>query len=324
MHLLDFLRLHPALSQVAASSRAGSVVSLSSTPSSSWGTLAAFFQRECKSTTLLVLPTGETAERAANDLRALFDEDDENSPRVLFFPTPDRVGDEDDLSTTRERLGTLDALHGGKPVVVVTTAKSLATPTLPPDELRHGYDEIVVGQTLEREPFLEHLSSTGFERVDEVEASGQFAARGGIVDFFPPASPSAIRLELFGDEVDSLRFFNIETQRSTEKIPSIRLTPPREVYLSPRKGREVATQLQELLDEQSARLERNGRADAAEALRERAGRDIEKLRGAVYFPGLDRYRALLYPSQPSLLEHLPAAPQWCGLIRAARVLKSSA
>ena len=326
MHLLDIFSQNAALLEAAQNLKPKTAIALAKTPSASWGTVAAFVARESKATTLVIAPDGETAERAANDLRALFDEENADNPRVLFFPNPERIGDESDLSSTRERLGTLDALHNDKAVVVITTAKSLSSPTLPPTELRQGYDEIKAGQTLERDEFLAHLADTGFERIEEVEQSGQFAARGGIIDFFPPASQSAIRLELWGDEIDSLRFFDVTTQRSTEKVTSVRLTPPREVYLSREKGREIADKLQGLLDEQCEDLRDE---IVAEHLRESVGRDIERLRNATYFAGLDRYRALLYPETPTLLEHLPesAIVVWCDPNRALsqinRVLEDS-
>ncbi|HEX8833307.1 MAG TPA: transcription-repair coupling factor, partial [Abditibacteriaceae bacterium] len=170
---------------------------------------------------------------------------------------------------------------------------------------RHGYDEIVVGQTLERDDFIEHLAGTGYERVEVVEAAGQFAARGGIVDFFPPASGIAIRLELFGDEIDSLRHFDVSTQRSSEKIKVVSLTPPRELYLTKKRGEEVAAKLEKLLRKQKDRLEFDGRDREAEHLQEVVSRDLERMRDAAYFPGLDRYRSLLYPDHPTLFEHLP-------------------
>src|SRR5690606_34710649 len=162
---------------------------------------------------------------------------------VLLFPVPDRTQGEEiggDSRATQERLAVLDALHGEKPVIVVAPVNALAHTTLPPEELTSGYDVIAVGQTLDRDEFIAHLSETGFEAGDEVEARGQLAARGGLVDFFPPASEKPVLLELFGDEIDSLRFFDLDSQRSTDKLTEFRLTPPREEYLSPKRGREVA------------------------------------------------------------------------------------
>jgi transcription-repair coupling factor (superfamily II helicase) len=300
MNLLDLL---PQLAQIA-NLKAQKFVGV---PSPAWGALAAARQRDAGNTLLLVAPNTELAERAAHDLHAIFD-GEPAAPKVLLFPVPDRMqGDEvgGDSRATQERLAVLDALHGETLVIVVAPVNALAHTTLPPEELRQGYDSIVVGQTLDREEFINHLAETGFERTDEVEAPGQFAARGGLIDFFPPASEYPIRLELFGDEIDSLRTFDLDSQRSIDKLQEFRLTPPREEYLSLKRGREVASQLQEILEQQVVELESAGLGDDAQTLRERAAKDIARLEQATYFPELSRYRALLYPSRPTLFEHLP-------------------
>ena len=152
--------------------------------------------------------------------------------------------------------------------------------------------------------FSKISAGAGYERVETVEAPGQFAARGGIIDFFPPATGQAIRLELWGDEIDSLRAFDVTTQRSTGKVESVRLTPPRETFLTPKRGKEVAEVAEKLLEKQ-LRVLASEDESAAEKLEERVGRDIEKLRDAAYFAGLSRYASLIYPDQPTLLEHLP-------------------
>jgi transcription-repair coupling factor (superfamily II helicase) len=308
MNLLELLKNHPTLPQVVDTLQKNEAVAVTGAPSASWGTVASFLCLEQQRTLLLIAPDGEAADRCANDISALFETVDGETPEILQFPIPERAGVEDvegDRGATQERLAALDALHRDKPVVVISTANALAHPTLPPYELRHGYDEIAKGQTLDREQFVEHLASTGYERVETVEAPGQFAARGGIIDFYPPASGIAIRLELWGDEVDSLRHFDAETQRSTDKIPSVRLTPPREIYLSLKKGREAAAVLEKLLEKQTTALEIEGKTHESEHLAEVGARDIERLRHGTYFPGLDRYRSLLYPNHPTLLEHLP-------------------
>lgn len=308
MQLLDLLKLQPPLQQaVKQLERAGSQQQLTGAPSPAWAAAAAFLQRESGRTLLLVTPNEEAAEKATNDLRALCEQSEHQEPEALLFPIPERAGLEEvtgDSSATQDRLATLDAVHGAKPVIIIAAVNALAHPTLPPDELRHGYDQIVVGQTLDRDEFVEHLAQTGYERVEQVEEPGQFAARGGLIDFYSPVAKSPLRVELFGDEIDSLRYFDVNTQRSTEKIQEVRLTPPREVYLTRERGAKIAAQLEKLLDKQVAKL-RKADEEAAEALAEAANRDIERIRDGVYFSGLDRYRSLLYPQQPTLFEHLP-------------------
>jgi transcription-repair coupling factor (superfamily II helicase) len=275
--------------------------------SPAWGVLAADVQRRSAGTLLLVAPNTELAERCAHDLNALFDGEPE-APRVLLFPMPDRLQNAEaggDARATQERLGVLDALHRETNLIVVAPINALAQSTLPPDELRRGYDSVSVGQTLEREEFLSHLIEIGYERVEEVEASGQFATRGGLIDFFPPASELPIRLELFGDEIDSLRAFDIETQRSTDKLSEFRLTPPREEYLTPARGQEIAKQIRALLEKHILELLADGLQEQAETLKERVERDAARLETGVYFSELVRYRTLLYPTHPTLFQHLP-------------------
>ncbi len=309
MHLLDLVAQYPSIKKAVAQLVNGAMtLPLSGVPSPAWGTLAAALHAARGSHALLITPNVEAAENAANDLQAIFALSEHAPPEVALFPIPDRAGSEDgagDRGAIQDRLAALDALHGTHPAIVIAPVNALAHPTLPPGELRHGYDQIQVGQTLERDEFIEHLAGTGYERVPHVEAPGQFAARGGLIDFFLPAAREAVRIELFGDEVDSIRCFDVESQRSTTKMDSVRLTPPREVYLSPERGKAIAVQLQDLLDEQAAALRRAGKLDEANTLVEIAGRDIQRLRQGVYFDGLDRYRALIYPKHPTLFDHLP-------------------
>ena len=121
-------------------------------PSAAWGAIAGAVQRRAGETLLLVAPNTELAERCAHDLNALNDGDND-APQVLLFPVPDRSqtgSGGGDSRATQERLGVLDALHrSDKPLVVVAPVNALAHSTLPPEELRGGYDKIAVGQTLD-------------------------------------------------------------------------------------------------------------------------------------------------------------------------------
>lgn len=300
MNLLELLAAHIDRSQFEKTLWAR-------VPSPAWGAFSGTIQAESESTLLLIAPNTELAERAAHDLHAIF-AGEPDAPKVLLFPVPERMqGDEigGDSRSTQERLAVLDALHREKRVIVVAPVNALAHTTLPPEELQQGYDVIALGQTLDRDGFIAHLTSTGFERVDEVEAPGQFAARGGLIDFFPPASEKPVRLELFGDEIDSLRTFDLESQRSVDKLQEFRLTPPREEYLDAQRGSEIAEQLRKILEEQVSELGADGREKDAEVLRERALKDITRLEQGSYFAELSQYRAMLYPGQPTLFEHLP-------------------
>jgi transcription-repair coupling factor (superfamily II helicase) len=89
------------------------------------------------------------------------------------------------------------------------------------------------GDTIRHEALAELLVLNGFQRVDTVRESGEFAIRGGIVDIFPVNAPDPIRLDFFGDQLDSLKTFDALTQKTLEKIYSIRLQPVSEIILTP-------------------------------------------------------------------------------------------
>ena len=303
MNLLELLASHKPLEKLnfQALSKTAKTLRIDGAPPQSWAPLAAHLSRKTNRTVILVAPTSESGENALLDLAALR----EGEAEPLYFPAPDRavLEEDDDRNATQDRLAVLDALHRSS-CLVVTTATALAHPTLPVKELVQGYDELVVNQKLERDDFILHLAEAGYERIDEVEAPGQFAVRGGIIDFYPPAGGTPIRLELFGDEIDSLRAFDVSSQRSTEKLRTVRLTPPRELYLSVSKGQEIAAKLKIALDEELQRLQ--AFPDDIAVLKRRFEREIEHLERGTYFRGVERYRGLLYPEHPTLFDHLPA------------------
>ena len=305
MQFLDLLESNAQLQKLTFAAQAkpqSQPIKAEGAPPASWAPLVAQLARTSDKTVVLVCPTAESGENALRDLSAISSDDEKEA---LYFPAPDRavLDDTDDRNATQERLAVLDAIHREKPLIV-TTALAVAHPTLPVKQLVQGYDELNVGQTLTRDDFIAHLSEAGYERVEEVEESGQFAVRGGIVDFYPPAGGTPMRLELWGDEIDELRAFDVETQRSTEKLKSIRLTPPRELYLSAAKGREIAAQLLVALDEEIERLK--AFPEDIRALKRRFDREIELLDSGSYFPGVERYRGLIETQHSTLFDHLPA------------------
>jgi transcription-repair coupling factor (superfamily II helicase) len=305
MQFLDLLERHPSLEKItfkAFAKNQKNAVVLENAPPASFAPLCAYLARKTEKTVVLVCPTNEGAENAIVDLTAMMG-DDEGIKEPLYFPAPDRsLLEDDDRNATQERLAVLDALHRDT-CIVVTSAIAVSHPTLPVKDLVQGYDELVVGGKMERDDFILHLDEAGYERVDEVEAPGQFAVRGGILDFYPPAGGTAVRLELFGDEIDSLRSFDLETQRSTGKLKSIRLTPPRELYLSASKGKEIAKVLQEALDEKLVRI-KVFEQDARD-LKEKTDREVELLKGGHFFKGIEKFRGLIYPELPTLFDHVP-------------------
>lgn len=138
---------------------------------------------------------------------------------VAVFPAwegePRRYRDE--VQATRLRL--LARLAGpDAPLVVVASIQSLVQPVPPPGFLRKERVALRVGEQIAEQWLLEWLVQGGYERVDVVQVPGEFCVRGGIVDVFPPNSDDPLRIEFFDDEIESLRYFDVETQRATQLV----------------------------------------------------------------------------------------------------------
>jgi transcription-repair coupling factor (superfamily II helicase) len=186
---------------------------------------------------LLVSADDRSARDLAADLRAYM------APRrVRFYPSrgtgyashvtppPHLVG---------LRIDALDALQRQEDAVVVAGATALAE-AVPAAELRPAGFAISRGEEIELDRIAGDLVAAGYERVEQVEARGQFAVRGGILDVFPATEERAVRIELFGDEVESMRWFSTFTQRSLGDAERVELAPAAELDLEHRELAELA------------------------------------------------------------------------------------
>ncbi|HTN54427.1 MAG TPA: CarD family transcriptional regulator, partial [Anaeromyxobacter sp.] len=190
---------------------------------------------------LAVAPDEEAAESLAHDLAFFL-----GAGAVARVPA-DAVLPYDDLSPDRgqelERLAALARLHLAPAEVraVVVSARGLARRVIPRRVLEAGADLLGRGVTIEREALAEKLVRLGFTRTPLVEDPGTFAVRGGIVDLWSPADRAPVRLEFFGDEVESCRRFDPESQRSGEEVGEVLLCPAREALFTD-EGKQAAKQ----------------------------------------------------------------------------------
>jgi transcription-repair coupling factor (superfamily II helicase) len=176
----------------------------------------------------ILVPAGVGVLRMMDDLRAFAALTSAKAPgEVAAFPAPHaalwRGGA--DREEDAERAALLERLLRGEPLWLVTTPRGATGPLPGPEAVRGQLLSIAVGEAIDREALVEHLAAAGYERVETVGEVGQWSVRGGIVDVFSPARPTPVRLELFGDDVESIRAFDPSTQRSTEPLPAISLVP---------------------------------------------------------------------------------------------------
>ncbi len=240
---------------------------------------------------LLVVSDEAQAEQVTDVLKALAQQPEE----VLCLPDRDALPYErlmSDIETTQQRLNALIRLTQHYPQsIVVCSARALTQPVIPARELAASLYELVAGQEVDLTSMLDHLYNLGYEPVTEVEEPGQFSHRGGIVDLFPLTLPRPVRIEFFGDEIESLRTFDPETQRSLNPVATCVVTPAREAL--PTRGPEAARVLAQL---NTTMLH----PDADERWR----RDLEDLRARRSFDDITFYLPYLHP-QTSVLDYLP-------------------
>jgi len=140
-------------------------------------------------------------------------------------------------TTRRERLQTLTGLaryhlpfteKPETPPILVASARSLMTRTLPRRDYLKACKRLSVGETIQPETLLRSWAGIGYQRADTVLEPGQFSHRGGLLDVWPPVEPHPVRLDFFGDEIDTIRGFDPASQRTVEKLDSLLITPARE------------------------------------------------------------------------------------------------
>ncbi len=214
-----------------------------------------------------------------------------------------------------ERLKVLSAILCGEIDVVVTTPDAALSYTIPPERFISSMMKIEYDKTsIDTAEFAEKLLSSGYVRAELVDAAGQFAVRGGIIDIYPPSARFVdingkqligsypLRIELFGDEIDRMELFDAETQRMTVALDSAELIPAREILIdgeTKKKLRDaVAAQFKKSNDER--------------ACSEMTG-EIAAIDGGLDINFVDKYFTLVYPERTSLIDYLSSVT--CVLMR---------
>ncbi len=170
-----------------------------------------------------------------NDLKAkeLYEEYKFYDRNVMLYPAKDLIFFQADIhgnQLVKERIRTLRRVMERKPVTIVTTYAALMTPQVMWEE--QDIIEIHRGGSLNESVLARQLVDMGYEKTYQVESPGQFSIRGGIVDVFDLTEENPYRIELWGDEVDSIRSFDVLSQRSIEKLEGIHIYPATEFVLS--------------------------------------------------------------------------------------------
>ena len=201
----------------------------------------------------------------------------------------------------QKRLRQLFDLKRGATSLQIMTWESLSQRTMPPEVLMRSAFTMETGKEYSLSDLTQRLASAGYSRCGMVEGPGQFAVRGGILDVFSPAADRPFRAEFFGDELDTMGYFDPDTQRRTENTDSVVILPVGETQtrLHPNGLEGLCADLQRLITRQKRRKNIN------EPLIKTLEKDLEKYENGVQNPASDRYMALIYPEMATAADYIP-------------------
>ena len=258
---------------------------------------AAGIRQELNRPVVVVCADEGEAERMARDLAALSGEAVRTlSAREFTFHNAAVVS----RQYEHRRLSTLRALAAGECPLLVCTVESILQRTIPKTLLTQAAQVVRMGERHDLGELAGTLAAAGYTRCEQVEGVGQFALRGGILDFFSPAHPKPVRVEFFGDEIDAMGLFDPDTQRRIENLGAAEILPAAEVLpqFAPGGYGGLLEGLDRLI---SQAKRRKGNETLVQTLEE----DRERLAASTAFPAMDRYIALIYPVMATAADYFP-------------------
>ena len=258
---------------------------------------AAGIRQELNRPVVVVCADEGEAERMARDLAALSGEEVRTlSAREFTFHNAAVVS----RQYEHRRLSTLRALAAGECPLLVCTVESILQRTIPKTLLTQAAQVLRMGERHDLGELAGTLAAAGYTRCEQVEGVGQFALRGGILDFFSPAHPKPVRVEFFGDEIDAMGLFDPDTQRRIENLGAAEILPAAEVLPQFTPGGYGG-----LLDGLDRLISQAKRHKGSETLVQTLEEDRERLSASTAFPAMDRYIALIYPVMATAADYFP-------------------
>ena len=234
--------------------------------------------RDLNRQTIFIANTDLEAKKVYDDLSFYMKDNVEylGSQDILFYHL-----DAKDRSEEARKLKVLLKLAKGENIILVTSIEAVMRKYIPKEVLLENIYTFKIGDTVNLEKLSETLVNLGYERVSKVEGFGQFSIRGGIIDIFSLEYNNPIRMELFDDEIDSIRTFNIFSQKSIDKIKKFSVTPSRE-FIYPEDVKDAVAKLKK---------------DTGKHTNDDVFANIDNISSKTYFEGIENYIDYLYPQE---------------------------
>lgn len=235
---------------------------------------------EAEKKALIICPDENTASKLCDDINR-FD------GGAFMYPARDfhfRSAEGQSREFEQKRIGVLTKILDGECKYVLCSIEAACQFTLPDFELKKRTLDISTDTEITQHEIIRALLCAGYVRCEAVEGTGQFSVRGGIIDIFPPGSESPCRIEFWGDTVDSISLFDVQTQRRTQNLEKIKITPSMEVLF------DSPEQMKEKIEQFITTVKGKGSVKAKQSL----GEDVEKLSRFIHLSNPDRYLSLAY------------------------------
>lgn len=190
---------------------------------------------------------------------------------VMYYPAKDLIfysADVHGQALVKERLKVIQALTGDSPLTIVTTIDAGMDACVPYSRYAERAIVIREGDILDLEDIKKQLSGLGYEHVAQVEREGEFSVRGGILDVFPLTEESPCRIDLWDEEVDTIRSIDVESQRSIEPLSQICIFPASEVFVGEERALKAMRQIRLDMEKQTEQLKQAGKKEEAARLRQ--------------------------------------------------------
>ncbi|KPU42785.1 transcription-repair-coupling factor [Oxobacter pfennigii] len=230
---------------------------------------------------------------------------------VCFLPSKEvLLYDVDAISRdiVSERLKVIKDLINNDHLIVVTSVDNIAKKYVNPNIFKKYTLELNVGDTIDLMDLTETFIISGYERVDIVEGKGQFSIRGGIIDFYSLTNKAPYRIELFDDEIDSIREFDILTQRSTDKVDCAQIFPARETIIEKDAVNLAVEKINREYEKRVSVKRSKKEREYDDRIKEKVKHVLEKLKEAIYFEGIDSFLPYFYNRFFSIFNYFKLTP----------------
>ena len=227
-------------------------------------------------------------------------------PKAAYYPAKDILFYQSDIRgnvLTAERINALKMLAEESSCTIITTFDALMNPMPMPEKFIQEVKKVSVGDILNLEELTKHLVELGYEKNYQAETMGEFSVRGGILDIFPLTEDNPFRIEFWGDEVDSIRSFDAESQRSIENLEEISIYPACELVLTAEERQEGIKRILKEADKVSAKLRKEMKTEEAHRTKSAAAQIAEEAGELGISAGLDAYLSYFCEERVSLLDY---------------------